>query len=155
MRPKLLHSAILVIPESTLALQRCIGSSRARGNIGSAAAGRQLQASEPHRRHRGTAAKSGFAASSDFAASWRFEEHRQYRRTSAATLKFEPASVVGTPAASELGSTLAAQGHNGGTESQQHKVTMAAQKHNSNLGSSEGLVIVQMRRNPQSRLNRY
>ena len=70
-------------------------------------------------------------------------------------MKFEPASVVGTPAASELGSTLAAQGHNGGTESQQHKVTMAAQKHNSNLGSSEGLVIVQMRRNPQSRLNRY
>ena len=130
MRPKLSHSAILSISESTPALQRYIGSSRARGNIGSAAAGRQLQGSEPHRRHRGTAAKSGFAAHSDFAASWRFEEHRQYRRTSAATLKFESASVVGTPAASELGSTSAAQGHNGSTESQQHKVT-TAQSHNS------------------------
>ena len=71
-------------------------------------------------------------------------------------MKFESASVVGTPAASELGSTSAAQGHNGSTESQQkRRVSTAAQKHNGNLEISEGFVVVQMCRNPQSSLNMY
>ena len=96
-------------------------------------------------RHSG---KSRARKNSNFRDTGSIEVHPQQLQSSS--------PAVSTSATWEFESASAAQSQNSSTESQQKlRVPTAAQKHNGNLEFSEGFVVVQMCRNPQSSLNMY